>query len=84
VDKIKSVLPFQALPMFDLALDQDTADLGPNEVSKKTIEDTSVSANNPFDKATPGADDGHKLCSSALQSTGEDLIWDAFYLGMCA
>lgn len=54
-EKIKGALPFQTLPVFELAdLDKDTADLGPNEVSKDLIKDTSVSANNPFDQAAPG------------------------------
>ncbi len=55
VDKIKSALPFGTLPVFELAaLDKDTADFGPNEVSKDSIQDISVSADNPYDTAAPG------------------------------
>jgi hypothetical protein len=32
----------------------ENADFGPNEVSKQTIKDTSVGADNPFDQAAPG------------------------------
>ena len=37
VDKVKGLLPFQTLPIFDLA--NDTADLGPNEVTKVSFKD---------------------------------------------
>ncbi len=62
-DKIKSALPFQTLPMFELAEAEDyqtppqenqNADLGPNEVTKESIGDISLDANNPFDTAAPG------------------------------
>ncbi len=63
VDKIKSALPFQTLSVFELAEAEDyqtppqenqNADLGPNEVTKESIGDISLDANNPFDTAAPG------------------------------
>ncbi|CAL8463400.1 g2934 [Coccomyxa elongata] len=59
-DKIKSVLPFQTLPLFELAdqgiepyqtppQENENADFGPNEVTKDSIGDISLDANNPFD-----------------------------------
>lgn len=52
VDKVKNLLPFQTLPIFDLA--NDTADLGPNEVSKGAIKDITENAKDGLDTAAPG------------------------------
>ena len=72
-DKIKSVLPFQTLPLFELAdqgiepyqtppQENENADFGPNEVTKDSIGDISLDANNPFDTSTgPGELQTHGL-----------------------
>ena len=52
VDKVKSLLPFQTLPIFDLA--SDTADLGPNEVTKDSIKDVAENVKDGIDTASPG------------------------------
>ena len=63
LDKVKSALPFQTLSVFDLAeaeayqsppQENQNADFGPNEVTKDSIGDISLDANNPFDTAAPG------------------------------
>lgn len=46
------------------------ADFGPNEVSKKVIEETSVGADNPFDQAAPGA----LLFAKILHHPGETML----------
>ena len=53
VDKVKSLLPFQALPVFELA-GNDNADLGPNEVSKSAIKDIGENVKDGIDNAAPG------------------------------
>lgn len=53
VDKVKSLLPFQTLPLFDLA-GNDNADLGPNEVSKSAIKDIGENVKDGIDTAAPG------------------------------
>ena len=62
-DKVKSALPFGSLPVFELAeaeayqsppQENQNADFGPNEVTKDSIGDISLDANNPFDTAAPG------------------------------
>jgi hypothetical protein len=53
VDKVKSLLPFQTLPLFDLAAN-DNADLGPNEVSKSAIKDIGENVKDGIDTAAPG------------------------------
>ena len=53
VDKVKGLLPFQTLPIFDLA--NDTADLGPNEVTKDSIKDVADNVKDGIDTASPGA-----------------------------
>ena len=52
VDKVKGLLPFQTLPIFDLA--SDTADLGPNEVTKDSIKDVAENVKDGIDTASPG------------------------------
>ncbi|CAK0740247.1 hypothetical protein CVIRNUC_001236 [Coccomyxa viridis] len=52
VDKVKGLLPFQTLPVFDLA--SDTADLGPNEVTKDSIKDVAENVKDGIDTASPG------------------------------
>lgn len=60
VDKIKSALPFQTLPLFELAdtgiepyqtppQENENADFGPNEVTKGSIGEIALDADNPFD-----------------------------------
>lgn len=53
MDKVKSVLPFQTLPVFDLSVAPDDKNLGPNEIGKETLSKL-PGANNKFDTATPG------------------------------
>ena len=52
VDKVKNLLPFQTLPIFDLA--NDTADQGPNEVTKGAIKDLTENAKDGLATAAPG------------------------------
>ena len=56
VDKVKDLLPFQTLPLFELA--QDKADLGPNEVSKGAIKDIGENVKEGVDTAAPGQSEG--------------------------
>ncbi len=44
----------------------DNANFGPNEVSKQTIKDTSVGADNAFDQAAPGALNCKAICRILL------------------
>jgi hypothetical protein len=53
VDKVKSALPFQTLPVLDLAVAPDDKNLGPNEVDKSTLAKL-PGADNKFDTAAPG------------------------------
>lgn len=53
LDSVKGLLPFQTLPIFELA--GDTADLGPNEVTKASIKDVTENAKDGIDTASPGA-----------------------------
>ena len=53
LDKIKDALPFGALPTFELALTNDDATMGPNEVDQRLL-GSFPGSNNPFDKAAPG------------------------------
>ena len=52
IDKVKDLLPFQTLPLFELA--QDNANLGPNEVSKDVIKDVGENVKEGVDTAAPG------------------------------
>ncbi len=60
INKVKSALPFQTLPLFELAdtgiepyqtppQENENADFGPNEVTKGSIGEISLDADNPFD-----------------------------------
>ncbi len=66
INKIKSALPFQTLPLFELAdtgiepyqtppQENENADFGPNEVTKGSIGEISLDADNKYDTSTgPG------------------------------
>ena len=82
LDKVKSALPFQTLSVFDLAeaeayqsppQENQNADFGPNEVTKDSIGDISLDANNPFDTAAPGEE---RICCAALRHISIDhFMW---------
>ena len=52
INKVKDLLPFQTLPLFELA--QDAANLGPNEVTKGAIKDIGENVKEGVDTAAPG------------------------------
>ena len=52
-DKIKALLPFGLLPVYDVSVAPDDKNLGPNEVGKSDLAKL-PGADNKFDTATPG------------------------------
>ena len=52
-DKIKALLPFGSLPVYDVSVAPDDKNLGPNEVGKSDLAKL-PGADNKFDTATPG------------------------------
>ncbi len=52
-DKLKGLLPFNTMQIFDLSVAPDTKNLGPNEVGKKELAQL-PGADNKYDTATPG------------------------------
>ena len=52
-DKLKGLLPFNTMQVFDLSVSPDTKNLGPNEVGKKELAQL-PGADNKYDTATPG------------------------------
>lgn len=71
IDKVKDLLPFQTLPLFELA--QDKADLGPNEVSKDKIKDVGNKVKEGVDTAAPG-EPNRQTCRGCLSHPDFSLL----------
>lgn len=68
LDKVKDLLPFQTLPLFELA--QDNANLGPNEVSKDVIKDVGENVKEGLDTAAPG-EPMQRKCGAKFQPSSD-------------
>ncbi len=75
VDKVKGLLPFQTLPVFDLA--SDTADLGPNEVTKDSIKDVAENVKDGIDTASPGVASTLRIELHGQQRQQSQRCWPA-------
>ena len=75
VDKVKGLLPFQTLPVFDLA--SDTADLGPNEVTKDSIKDVAENVKDGIDTASPGVASALRIQPHGQQRQQSQRCWPA-------